>query len=351
MEKETQVNRRSFLKTAAATTASGVTLSSARASTKKATAATSEAGSANLVREGASIVDRLQGPLVPIATAFNDDDSMDLDSTCRWIDWLVKEGVKLFWTTQGTSRYFNLSDSDLLDLNRSVAQVTKGRALFIAGTPFRFSTRECIRFAESASKWGADIVMIQTDWRAKPDAEAAFRHHKEIAEASPLPLFTYILGSWPEGFLGRILDLPQYVGMKNDMGDYSDHSDFLRAARLRGRNFVPVTGGEIRPYIYGHHFGAQTFADLLICGIAPQIVIDFARYVDTGDYPSAVKIIQKYEEPMAEIFTPLGLHACFRASRWLIGKAKTYRDCFPNKTLDAREIEKVKSLLKDLELL
>ncbi len=94
-----------------------------------------------------SIVKRLRGPLVPISTAFTEKEELDLKSTSQWVDWLIQKGIRLFWTTQGTSRYFYLSNTEIDDLNRSVAAVTRGRAILIAGTPFRADTNECIRFS------------------------------------------------------------------------------------------------------------------------------------------------------------------------------------------------------------
>ena len=298
-----------------------------------------------------SLVDRLRDPLVPISTAFKDDDSMDLKSTAEWVDWLIKQGIKLFWTTEGTPRYYCISDRELNDLNQSVAEVTRGRAVFVAGAPRRYNTAHCIQFSERAAKWGADIVMIQTHWSRHPNADQAFEHHRAVAEASPLPLFCYSVPGFPTGFLQRILELPKYVGMKNDSGDFEPQSNFLRTIRQSGRTFVPMTGGTLRPYLYARHFGSQAFADLLLAGLEPKIVLDFSRYLDKANYEEAVGIIQKYEEPIMEAFAPLGSHACFRACRWIKGLAHSPRDRFPEKTLDEEGSRRMRELLERLELL
>ncbi len=298
-----------------------------------------------------SIVKRLQGPLVPISTAFTEKEELDLKSTSQWVNWLIEQGIQLFWTTQGTSRYSFLSSAEIDDLNRSVAAVTRGRAILIAGTPFRADTNECIRFSQRAAGWGADIVMVQTPWAANPSPDQVFEHHQKIAQASPLPLFSYSLKQWPEGFLKRILELPQYVGMKNDMGNFVEHSNLLRTARLAGKEFVPMTGGWLRPFLYGHHFGARAFGALYLCGIRPKIVLDFFQHLEQQRYPEAVKIIQKYEEPMMELYGELGYHACFRASMRLRGLFGSHRDRFPMKTLDSGEVRRVGHLLESLGLL
>jgi hypothetical protein len=111
-----------------------------------------------------------------------------------------------------------------------------------------------------------------------------------------------------------------------------------------------MTGGTIRPYLYGHHFGAQAFADLLLGGIAPKIVIAFSQHLDKGNYREAVRIIQDYEEPLMEAFAPLGYHACFRAMRWIKGLAKCRQDRFPENTLDRGGVNQMRRLLEELQL-
>ena len=36
--------------------------------------------------------DKMHGPLVPTNPAFKDDGSLDIESTCRWINWLIEKG-------------------------------------------------------------------------------------------------------------------------------------------------------------------------------------------------------------------------------------------------------------------
>ncbi len=112
-----------------------------------------------------------------------------------------------------------------------------------------------------------------------------------------------------------------------------------------------MTGGWMRPFLYGHHFGARAFAALYLCGIRPKIVLDFFQHVEQLRYPEAVKIIQKYEEPMMELYGELGYHACFRASMQLKGLFPSRRERFPMKTLDSGEVRRVAQLLETLGVL
>ncbi len=79
--------------------------------------------------------------------------------------------------------------------------------------------------------------------------------------------------------------------------------------------------------------------------------MDFSTTLDRSDYPKAVEIIQKYEEPIAGTFQRLGGHAAFRAARELIGQAESRQDRFPLRTLGKTEVKEIETLLNGLDIL
>ena len=91
MQNQWSITRRSALKTLA--TSGGMAVSALLPT--RPTLPAEKAG------DRQSLVDRLRGPLVPISTAFKDDDSMDLKSTAEWVGWLIKQGIKLFLDHRG----------------------------------------------------------------------------------------------------------------------------------------------------------------------------------------------------------------------------------------------------------
>ncbi len=94
------------------------------------------------------IVDRIKGPLCPVFPAFGDDDKLDLDSTCKWVDWVVDQGLPMIWLTPGTTRYFSLTDQEIFDLTEAVGQAINGRCLFITATNFHWPVHEVRRYIE-----------------------------------------------------------------------------------------------------------------------------------------------------------------------------------------------------------
>ena len=306
-----------------------------------------------------AITDDIRGPLVPILPAFAEDEGLDIDSTCNWVDWLIGEGIRLFWTTQGTTHFMCLADGEVRDLTRALAQVTRGRALLIASSRFNWSTRETIEFVHFAADCGADIVKLQVDWAFRPREDVVFEHYRAVAEASPIPLFAYtaavpgVTGGMSTDLLKRILDLPQFVGMKNDSGDFYEHTSYLRAIREHGARFTPLTGGSMESFLHGHPFGARAFA--VAVGIAaPQIPIAFYRRLQEGDYQAAAEMVRQHEQPVVSAFTSLGpaLHlSCWRAAVWLKGRFASYRTRFPMRALTAEEVEWARRCLTEAGLL
>jgi 4-hydroxy-tetrahydrodipicolinate synthase len=311
------------------------------------------------MRDYRAIVDDIRGPLVPILPAFAEDDALDIDSTCNWVDWLIGEGIRLFWTTQGTTHFWCLTDAEVRDLTRALAQVTRGRAVLIASSRLNWSTRETIEFVHLAAEWGADIAKLQVDWSFNPKEDLVFEHYRAVAQASPIPLFAYtaavpaVTGGMSTELLKRILDLPQFVGMKNDSGDFYEHASYLRAIREHGARFTPVTGGSMESFLHGHPFGARAFA--VAVGIAaPQIPIAFHRRLEEGDQAGAVEIVRKHEQPIVAAFSSLGpaLHlSCWRVAAWLKGRFASYRTRFPLRALTAEEVEWARRCLADAGLL
>lgn len=248
-----------------------------------------------------SIVERIQGPLTPVISAFDEDENLDTASVCRWVDWLINSGIRLFWTTYGTSHYGFLTDDEVMRLNMAVAEVTKGRAIFIASTTFHWPIHKCILFLNAAADAGVDIVKLQVDWRWAPDEDVVFKFYSKIADQSPLPLFAYtVANARTKGMsldlLNRILDIPQFVGMKNDSGDFYEQCEYLRAIRRHGRPFAAMTGGSMMSFLHGRQFGARAFATSLAF-FAPHVPIRFTQSLDEGRPEEAVKIIKEYEEP------------------------------------------------------
>lgn len=252
-----------------------------------------------------SAYEKLQGPLVPVMPAFHEDESVDYESTCRWVEWLVGKGIKLFWTTYGTSHFMSLTDEEVLELTRRIAEVTRGRAFFIASTHFHWPYPMCATFLRRAAEWGVDAVKVQIDWRWDPDEDRVYEFMQKLNDESPLPLLAYtIAGRSTNGMTGkllqRIVQLPKVIGMKNDSGDFYEQCDYLRVIREAGAEFTSVTGGSLSSFLHGSRFGARAYATTIGMYL-PQQAIEFTQCLGGGRFDKATEIIIRYEEAQSDL--------------------------------------------------
>lgn len=268
------------------------------------------------------IVERIRGPVVPILPAFAADEGLDLESTTRWVEWLLSSGIPIVWTTYGTSHFMMLDDREIHALTEAVAAATKGRAVFIASTAYHWSTAQCISFTEFCGRAGVDVVKVQVDWRMRPSNQSVIEHYQRIAASSPVPLFAYSLG---QGLLGSAADITglatttlealltagAIIGMKNDSGDFYEQARYLEVARRLNRRFEPVTGGSMAAFLFGHLLGARAFATG-VGMIAPHWALEFWRCLERSAIDQAATIVVEREEPVKSLFGSMGGWSAYR---------------------------------------
>lgn len=295
-----------------------------------------------------SIVPKLAGPLVPIIPAFDSDYGLDIDSTCKWVARLVDRGIKLFWTTYGTTHFMCLTDAEIRDLTKALAGVTRGKAIFIASTPYHWPVPIIRAFLAEARQWGVDSVKVQVDWRMfQPTDEQLLDHYERVSKDSPLPLIAYTWGTPGVKYpvFRKILDMPAFVGMKNDTGDFYEHARYLATVREAGVPFAVMTGGTMESFLHGRQFGATAYA--VGTGIfAPQVPLKFQAAIEAGRREEAIEIVRTIEQPITWAFAAMGHWACFHAAVHLQGLFASPAMRFPLRTLGGEDIQRVGDLLR-----
>jgi len=285
--------------------------------------------------------------------AFDESGQLDLHSTANWVNWLIDEGIKLFWTTHGTSHFFCLSDEETAALTRTVAEVTAGRAVFIASTAFHWSAGKCVEFIEKASLWGVDAIKLQVDWAWSLEERDVLAHYQAIADRSTLPLFGYSLavpgvsGGISQGLLMQLLEIDAFVGMKNDAGDFYEHTTYLQTIRQFGRGFHCVTGGSMESQLHGRHFGSRVYA-AAIGMILPRVALAFDAHLERGEFEDAVRIIRDIEQPLDATFNAAGRWAHWSAYHVALHRAGHFASPtirLPLKTLTSERVEHIEIAL------
>ena len=303
-----------------------------------------------------AIVPRLNGPLVPILSAFDDQQRLDTESVAQWIESLIDRGIKHFWTTHGTTHFMCLADDEIVELTRCVASVTRGRSIFIASTAYHWPLDRTRAFIQQAAQWGVDAVKVQVDWRSWPPEESQLLDfYHAVAAQSPLPLLAYTFGApgiTPAG-LSEIIRLPQFVGLKNDSGDFYEQTAYLKVVRDEGLPFSVMTGGTMESFLHASQFGASAFA-VGTAIYAPNRAIQFYQHIEQGQLTAAAEIVRRFEQPVIGEFVRMGRlapWACFHAALYLQRWFRSSRLRFPLRSLGPEEITRVEKLLRSHDML
>ena len=91
---------------------------------------------------------RIEGPVFSIMTPFREDESIDYPTLERSLERIHEAGGRIFYAMAYNSRYSQLDDEEILDLNSFVVEKVKSLDpghLCIVGDPIHCSTRRSER--------------------------------------------------------------------------------------------------------------------------------------------------------------------------------------------------------------
>lgn len=241
------------------------------------------------------IYQNVKGPVVPINIPF--DKNFDIDFPCleKYINFLCTSGIKTILLTYDSSEITNLTEKEVFDLTKSIADVNQKRAVFISSTPFWW-LKKSMDYIHFAAETGVDAVKIQVNPRIRISEDELVNYVNTIAEQSSIPIFTWS-GTKP-GFskpmIQKLAAIPKVVGIKNDSDPFDDYYNYIRNG---SSDFVVMSGGQMRNFVFGYQFGSQAY----LCTISPflpEIGLKFYKNLCEYAYDSAVDIVCKYEEPL-----------------------------------------------------
>jgi 4-hydroxy-tetrahydrodipicolinate synthase len=174
-------------------------------------------------------------------------------------------------------------------IERSV-KFAGGRVKVIAGTGAN-STREAIYLTEEAAKVGADASLQVAPYYNKPTQEGLYRHFREIAGATKLPIILYSIPGRcgveiaVETVARLAADCPTVVAIK-EAGGNADRVSQLRAAC--GPRFAILSGDDALtlPFMAVGAHGVVSVAS----NVMPREVSRMVRAFAAGDTKGALRL-------------------------------------------------------------
>lgn len=176
----------------------------------------------------------IKGSIVAIVTPMHPDDSLDLDTLRRLIDWHIAEGTDALVIVGTTGESPTVPFEEHCELVKVAVEHAKGRIPIIAGTGGN-STTEAIELTEYAKKVGANASLQVVPYYNRPTQEGMYRHFCKIAETVDLPVILYnvpgrTVADMSNDTILKLAQIPGIVGVKDATGHIARGVGLLRQA-------------------------------------------------------------------------------------------------------------------------
>lgn len=255
-----------------------------------------------------SLKDKIKGPVFSIIAPFKDGGKLiDYDSLESYIDYLYKNGAKIFYAMAFNTRYLLMSEEEIMKVNECVIRKVKSfddeSTIVIVGDPLDCSTETSIRFAQHAKDNGADMIsLIYRAYLFFDDH--VYDHYNTIAQAVDLPILVHEMpfmkgipahqsGNWSIELLDRLASIPNVMAVKEDakLDDYT-------------RNIVNKISDRVAIVVSGN--GLQQWSKVSdkcqawlsgVGNLFPSTEIDFYKAHLEKDEKRCNEIIENIEKP------------------------------------------------------
>jgi 2-keto-3-deoxy-L-arabinonate dehydratase len=180
--------------------------------------------------------------VLPVAhTPFHDDESIDFDSLARQIDWALGQGIQGCCTGM-VSELLRLDHGERIELNRRLAELCRGRGLFVAGVGAE-STRQALQLAQAAESAGCDALIAIPPVTTAVASSHLLEYFQTLARQTSVPLIVQDASS----YVGQTIPPAVSVQLLDEFG--ADKILFKPEANPIGPNVSALrdaTGGRAR---------------------------------------------------------------------------------------------------------
>ena len=167
-------------------------------------------------------VARFGAVITAMVTPFGPDGSLDVDAAVDLARWLTEHSSEGLVVAGTTGEGPVLSDGELIELWRAVADAVTVPVLAATGTN---DTRHSIELTKKAAECGVDGVLVVTPYYSRPSQEGLLAHFSAVAAATELPVVLYDIPvragrRIAQATMLRLAhEVPKVVGVKDATGD------------------------------------------------------------------------------------------------------------------------------------
>ena len=241
------------------------------------------------------------GTYTAIVTPFRDG-KIDEAALQRLVQFQVKGGVDGIVPVGTTGESPTLDYDEHIRVVEVAVKVAAGRIRVIAGSGAN-STHEAVALTREAARVGADASLQVAPYYNKPTPEGMYRHFREVAGATKLPLILYSIPGRCGVEIGvetvrrLAADCRTIVGIK-EAGGNADRVSQLRAAC--GPRFSILSGDDALtlPFMSVGAHGVVSVAS----NVAPKAVSRMVAAYASGDVRGALKAHERLYPLFKDLF-------------------------------------------------
>ncbi len=296
----------------------------------------------------------IQGPVIPLPTPFNADESVDLNGLAQYVEFLSDGKIPAVMSTVGTSRYNLLSWDEMRDINRTVASSVKPGTQSIVTSPTTGGLKHMIEFGKHAESIGADYYLVYFPERHYGE-ENTYNFFKALCDELSIRILIHEMpmrnGVGPGtqqyslDLLGRLFALDNIVGVKEEALN-PEYSNQILDRYADSALMIGAGGGMSRYLDRDHQRGAQAFLGGL-GNFIPQIELDFFNAMQSGNREEGARIVSEIERPYFDAVLPMGWHPTLKSALHHMGLMQVH-ERRPMVQLSDEEHGRVKAIMQQL---
>lgn len=277
--------------------------------------------------------------VIPIPPAYNKNETLDLKSVSKYVQYLKDHGATVLMTTAGTSQFNLLSHNEIRLLNNVVNEFPDKKILGIPGS----SLLNAINFIADSDNYYFMALYPDRFY----DYETIMSYLARIREHTSYPLYLHAMfmrhgrgGQWDyeSEIVSRLFENDIICGIKEEHSNLQQSYNFVR--NLPKELDVIVAGGSMRRHQFLKSAGANAF----LAGVGnffPEIEEHYCKGV------SASRQIE-LESKLFDVFSRYGWHICLRIGLTCLGLYPEY-DRMPWPKREEPIISEVKKVLLEIQ--
>ncbi|WP_286262737.1 dihydrodipicolinate synthase family protein [Thalassotalea atypica] len=259
-----------------------------------------------------------QGVYPAVTTQFNDDLSINFETTKVMVDTLIKEGVDGIIALGTVGENASHTREEKIAILKAVQEVVAGRVPVLSGVA-ETSTQFAVEFSQECEKIGIDGLMVLPGMIYKSCEAEAIHHYQQVARNCSLPIMVYnnpVTYGVDVGIEGMkvLAEEPNIVSIKEATEDTRRISELYSAF---GDRFI-VFGGVDDIALESLMLGCTGWISGLT-NVFPQESVAIWKLAQQGRYTDALEI-WRWFLPLLRLDTVPKLVQCIKLCEQLAGR-------------------------------